>query len=79
MCSGVHPFMGVFREAPGGAEEGVDVVSCPDFFIGRYQIAISNDVLHPTMGGIQNLRDLSTGKTLIEKTKNFLLVFKRKR
>lgn len=42
-------------------------------------MAVSDNVLHPAVGGVKNLRDLGAGVALIEEAENVLLVFKRKR
>lgn len=42
-------------------------------------MAVSDDVLHPAVGSVENLRDLGAGVTLVKEAENVLLVFKRKR
>ena len=41
-------------------------------------MAVGDDVFHPAVGGVENLRDLGAGMTLVEETEDVLLVFKRK-
>ena len=39
-------------------------------------MAVSDDVLHPAVGSVENLRDLGAGVTLVKEAENVLLVFK---
>lgn len=40
-------------------------------------MAVSDDVLHPAVGSVENLRDLGAGVTLVKEAENVVLVFKR--
>ena len=71
--------MSVFRETPGGGEEGIDAVPSPFGFGWGHEIAIGDDVLHPAVGGIQNLRNLGAGVALIEEAEDVMLEFQRER